>query len=88
MDGIGLQGHNLETVANSLISTNLNLIAATNLPIYISELDLNIADDTAQLTRLQSLFPLLYESPSVQGVTFWGYYQGWTYATNAWMLGQ
>jgi hypothetical protein len=47
---------------------------------------LDIADDNSQLTRLQSLFPLLYEYPSVQGITFWGYFQGWTSASNAWML--
>lgn len=30
----------------------------------------------------------MYEHPSVQGVTFWGYFQGWTYAANTWLLAE
>lgn len=68
-----------------MISTNLNALQATGLPIYISELDLNFADDTQQLNRFKSLVPLLYEHPAVKGVTFWGYVRGEQSLSSAWM---
>lgn len=76
IDGIGCQAHHLETTSNSVILQNLNSLQATGLPVYISELDLDFADDTQQLNRFKSLFPLLYEHPAVKGVTFWGYTRG------------
>ena len=61
------------------LANNLNSLASKSLPIYISELDLNIADDTQQLNRMKQLVPLFYEHASVKGITFWGYVKGEIY---------
>nr|WP_321353891.1 endo-1,4-beta-xylanase [uncultured Draconibacterium sp.] len=81
IDGIGVQGHRfaLESTPNSTLNYNLNRLAATGLPIYITELDLgNIdntgtPDDNEQLELYQRIFPLLWEHPAVEGITLWGY---------------
>lgn len=81
IDGIGVQGHRfaLENTPNSTLNYNLNRLAATGLPIYISELDLgNIEDagtpdDQVQLELYQRIFPLLWEHPAVEGITLWGF---------------
>lgn len=81
IDGVGVQGHRfaLEGTPNSMLNFNLNRIAAIGLPIYITELDLgNLGntgepDDQQQLELYQRIFPLLWEHPSIKGITLWGY---------------
>jgi endo-1,4-beta-xylanase len=86
IDGIGCQSHGLENVNVANVKAKLDKLAATGLSVYISELDLNIADDTAQKNKMQELFPALYEHSAVKGVTLWGYVQGHTWVPNSYLL--
>jgi endo-1,4-beta-xylanase len=86
IDGIGEQGHFFETTYLPTIRANLDRLAAIGLPIYISEFDLNIADDNAQLKRYQDLFPILWEHPGVAGITLWGYIQGKIWRTDGYLV--
>jgi endo-1,4-beta-xylanase len=86
IDGIGEQGHFLETTPTSTITGNLDKLAATGLPVYISEFDLNFADDVAQRNKYQELFPLLWEHPGVKGITLWGYRQNEIWRTDAYLV--
>lgn len=84
IDGIGIQGHAFSTrnVPTTTINANLATLAATGIPIYVTELDIdgnNTAgqlDDDVQLTEYQRVFPLFWENPAVKGVTLWGYRPG------------
>ncbi|MEJ5350577.1 MAG: endo-1,4-beta-xylanase [Melioribacteraceae bacterium] len=84
IDGIGIQGHRfeLENASINTLKSNLDKLAATGLPIYISEFDLgNLGDsgnpdDAKQLELYQKIFPLLWEHPGIKGITFWGYIEG------------
>ena len=81
IDGIGVQCHNFEiqTADTGVLRRNLDRLAATGLPIYISEMDLgNVGDtgtpnDNVQLLAYQKLFPLLWQNRGVKGITLWGY---------------
>jgi endo-1,4-beta-xylanase len=94
IDGIGIQCHRfeLENTDTNLIKTNLNQLAATGIPIYISEFDLgNIGDtgtpnDATQLQLYQKYFPLLWQYPDVKGITIWGYIQGQTWQTTSYLV--
>jgi endo-1,4-beta-xylanase len=86
IDGIGVQGHSLEQISDSTIKSSLDRLGKLGLPIYVSELDLNIANDIAQEKRYKSLFPVIWESPAVAGVTLWGYKQYHTWRRNAYLL--
>lgn len=94
VDGIGVQGHRfeIESPSTSTLQANLDRLAATGLPIYISEFDLgNIANsgtpnDSVQLALYQQKFPVLWEHPAVQGITLWGYVQGQTWQYTAYLL--
>ncbi len=81
IDGIGVQGHyfSVEGTSLSLMKRNLDSLATTGLPIYVSEFDINEQSDATQLKEYQSIFPLLYEYPDVRGITLWGYteYETW-----------
>ena len=86
IDGIGEQGHFLETTPVSTIVANLDVLAETGLPIHISEFDLNFADDNQQQARYQELFPKLWEHKAVHGITLWGYRQGQIWRTDAYLI--
>ena len=84
IDGIGVQGHRFEfeSASTTTLKYNLDRLAATGLPVYISEMDLgNYNDsgtphDATQLQLYQKIFPVLWQHPGVQGITLWGYIEG------------
>jgi endo-1,4-beta-xylanase len=86
VDGIGVQLHGFERVSDDVIRSILDRLATTGLPIYISELDINIADDEAQLNRFKTLFPMLWQHPAVKGVTLWGYKEHHIWQQKAYLL--
>jgi GH35 family endo-1,4-beta-xylanase len=87
IDGIGEQGHFYERSPDlSVLQADLASLAATGLPIYISELDLNFANDAQQAIRMSQLFPIFWSNPSVVGVTHWGYLQGNMWQANAYLV--
>ena len=52
------------------------------LQCYITEYDINQADDNTQLTIMKGSFPAMWEADFVSGVTIWGYIKGATWRTN------
>ncbi|MCF7802958.1 MAG: endo-1,4-beta-xylanase [Candidatus Marinimicrobia bacterium] len=86
IDGIGLQAHFLEETRASTISGNLNSLAKTGLPIYISEYDVNIADNDRQLEKMQEQFPIFWQSDAVEGITFWGYIESRIWREDAYLI--
>ena len=70
---------------------NLDRLAATGIPIDITELDLDglpvngVAGDEMQLRYYRNVVPTFWEHPSVKGVTLWGWRQPnhWRNAQNA-----
>ena len=94
IDGIGVQGHRfeLESADTNTIKSNLDKLGATGLPVYISEFDLgNLSntgtpDDNQQLQLYQKVFPILWKSQAVKGITFWGYIEGKTWQTTAYLV--
>jgi endo-1,4-beta-xylanase len=75
IDGIGIQGHSfsLSNTTSASIQSNMATLAATNLPLYITEFDLDGLNDANQLADYQRIFPLFWENPAVRGITMWGY---------------
>ncbi|MCW8125865.1 endo-1,4-beta-xylanase [Microbulbifer halophilus] len=86
IDGIGVQAHFLEQISADTVQKNLDLLGGARLPIYVSELDINYADDARHANKLRELFTVFWEHPAVAGVTHWGYREGATWRENAWLL--
>ena len=86
IDGIGIQGHFMEETDSSAIHKRLRKIEKLGLPIYISEYDVNIADDSKQLEVIKQQFPIFWNCPAVKGITFWGYIQGIIWRTDAYLV--
>jgi len=88
IDGVGSQTHHFEVDALAendtgvnTIMTNLNSLAESGLPLFITELDITGCTDPTNKTgcteerkrdRYKRLFPKLWESNKVHGVTIWG----------------
>jgi endo-1,4-beta-xylanase len=85
IDAIGVQCHSFSTTGETrVITDNLNLLASTGLPLYVTELDIDGVEDSTQLAEFQRIFPALWEHPAVQGITLWGYRPGmWRTAQGA-----
>jgi endo-1,4-beta-xylanase len=86
IDGIGVQGHGLEGTSSSTIRSNLDKLAATGLPVFVSEYEVERSDDSQQLTIYQEQFPIFWEHSGVQGVTLWGYIEGNIWKSDAYLL--
>jgi len=89
IDGIGCQAHDLSATTGTYTNPTMGAADLTTvlkklhdqvgLPIFITELDLSYQDDATQETVYKSLFPILWESEYVAGVTIWGYIYGQTW---------
>ncbi|WP_158078524.1 endo-1,4-beta-xylanase [Microbulbifer mangrovi] len=86
LDGVGVQAHFLEQSLGADVEANLDTLASAGLPIYISELDINFADDARHANKLRELFRVFWEHPAVAGVTHWGYREGHMWRSEAWLL--
>jgi len=94
IDGIGVQGHrfSLENADTVTVKNNLAKLGATGLPVYVSELDLgNIGnsgtpDDNTQLQLYKKVFPVLWTSPAVKGITLWGYLEGQMWQSTCYLV--
>jgi endo-1,4-beta-xylanase len=88
IDGIGIQGHYFEFRSHTdatvgyyvndinTIKANLDRLAQTGIPVYISEFDIDEKNDANQLAQYKIYFPIFWEHPGVKGITFWGAIQG------------
>lgn len=86
IDGIGEQGHFMESTPIATIKSNLDRLAATSLPVHISEFDIHLADDTQQKNKYEELFPVFWTHASVYGITLWGYREGQIWRESAYLI--
>lgn len=84
---VGCQAHGTVGVSSSTLKANIDRIAReTGLPVYITEYDLNIADDAQQAAVMQEQFTLFWNDSNVKGITLWGYVAGSTWQSNTGLI--
>ncbi len=88
IDGIGIECHNFSLGGDltSTLSNCLGMMAATGLPIYVSEMDLSGATDDFQLSLYKTYFPILWNYKDIKGITLWGYVQGKMWEKDEWLM--
>jgi endo-1,4-beta-xylanase len=85
--GVGAQAHAASNMSASTLQANIDKITAqTGLPVYISEYDINVADDNQQKNIMQSQFTMFWNDKNVAGITIWGYIVGSTWETNSGLM--
>jgi endo-1,4-beta-xylanase len=91
IDGIGEQAHAFTTAGatSATLKANLDALAATGVPIYLTEMDIDGLTDLAQLKEMQRVFTLFWEHPGVKGITMWGFRVGlWRNDQGAYLINQ
>jgi endo-1,4-beta-xylanase len=84
IDAVGCQTHGAGSLSATTLKTNIDKIASgTGLGVYITEYDINQADDTKQQTQYQDHFTMFMSNANIKGVTAWGYIVGATWETNS-----
>ena len=98
IDIIGMQGHSFSTTNRSAaqLRSSLDTLAATGLPLQITELDIDgavlidgvyVQDDERQRSEYARIFPVFWTHPAVMGVTLWGWRPGlWRNDEKAYLL--
>ncbi|REE01053.1 endo-1,4-beta-xylanase [Marinoscillum furvescens] len=77
IDVIGVQAHAFTTTAeSSVMSSILDKLADTGLPIMVTEMDIDGPSDQVQLDEYKRIFPIFWEHEAVIGVTLWGWRPG------------
>ncbi len=88
IDGIGFQAHGFShSASNVTILRNIDTLASTGLPLYVTELDIDGLTDLQQVHGYMNLFPLFWEHPAIKGITLWGFRPGmWRTAQGAYLI--
>jgi endo-1,4-beta-xylanase len=87
INAVGAQAHDAYKLSVSTVQGNLDMLASqTGLPVYITEFDINLADDTAQKTAMQDFMTMFETDANVKGITIWGYIEGQTWETNTGLM--
>jgi endo-1,4-beta-xylanase len=87
INGVGAQAHGCANLSATTVQMYIDKISTqTGLPVYISEYDLNIADDAQQKTVMQSQVTMFWNDPNVAGITIWGYIVGSTWESNSGLM--
>lgn len=88
IDAIGVQGHAFSTrVSRNVLLQNLSALAQSQLPIHITELDIDGLTSQEQLDDYKKIFPVLWEHPAVEGITLWGWKSGmWRTPQKAYLI--
>jgi len=84
IDAYGNQSHELSGISTTTLSNALTKQQeALKMPMFVTELDIDIANDAQQKSQYQKVLPTLWEAPYCAGVTLWGYVLGRTWVDNS-----
>lgn len=75
LDGIGVQGH-FRDVDPWAVQHRLDKLAPFGLPVWVTELDVELTDDQARADGLEAALRTAFAHPSVEGVLLWGFWAG------------
>ena len=84
IDAYGNQSHELSDISESeLVSALKKQQDALKMPMFVTELDIDIANDAQQKAQYKKVLPKMWEAPYCAGVTLWGYVLGKTWVGNS-----
>ena len=84
IDAYGNQSHELSNISESELENALKKQQdALHMPMFVTELDIDIANDAQQKSQYQKVLPKMWELPYCAGVTLWGYVLGATWVDNS-----
>ncbi len=79
IDAIGCQAHDAYKIPTATVKRNIDKLAATGLPIFITEYDIGESNDANQKRIMEEQFTMFWNHPKIVGITYWGYIVGRTW---------
>ena len=77
IDAYGNQSHEISDISeNDLRNALKRQQDALKMPMFSTELDIDIQNDAQQKKQYEMVLPILWEAPYCAGVTLWGYVYG------------
>ncbi|WP_433927045.1 endo-1,4-beta-xylanase [Sorangium cellulosum] len=86
VDAIGAEAHDAYRIETDVVKGYIDGLAATGLPVYITEYDIDLADDDRQRQVMEEQFTMFYNHSAVKGITLWGYVVGATWRDSTGLL--
>jgi endo-1,4-beta-xylanase len=87
IDAVGCQLHDAVFSSSGTLKANIDLIArATGLPVYITEYDIDTADDAEQERVMRDEITMFWNNDNIKGITLWGYVVGHTWRSNTGLI--
>ena len=87
IDAVGAQSHDAYKHPVATVKQLLDKLAnETALPVYITEYDINLANDAQQRQVMEQQFTMFWNHPKVVGITLWGYVAGATWLPNTGLM--
>ena len=84
IDAYGNQSHDVDDISVSKLQSSMKTLDdGLKMPMYITELDINIENDTKQKEQYEKIFPMMWEAEHCAGVTIWGFIHGATWVSNS-----
>ena len=84
IDAYGCQSHDVTNISVSALQSSMKTLQdGLKMPMYITELDIDIEDDDQQKSQYEKIFPVMWEAPYCAGVTIWGFIHGSTWVNNS-----
>ena len=84
IDAYGNQSHDVTDISKTNLNNALEKQQnALKMPMFITELDIDKANDAQQKTQYQNVLPTMWEKNYCAGVTLWGYVLGATWVANS-----
>lgn len=84
IDAYGNQSHAVTGMSASDLTNALNRQQNTlKMPMFITELDIDVANDEQQKAQYQTILPIMWEAPYCAGITLWGWVLGRTWVDNS-----
>lgn len=77
IDAVGIKGHFYEQPPSiQVLSDRLDQLASFELPMMITEFDMETDDQALRADFMRDLMTLAFSHPSIEGFIFWGFWEG------------
>ncbi len=88
VDALGAQAHGLATQVstNTMKSLLSKMHDDTKLPVYITEYDIGLANDSQQLAKYQEHMSYFLDTDWIPGITIWGWIDGQTWVKDTGLI--
>ncbi|MBN1765733.1 MAG: endo-1,4-beta-xylanase [Sedimentisphaerales bacterium] len=73
--GLGVQCHMTTGFSPATAKARFDLVAESNLPIWVTEFDVSNPDENIRADDLENFYRVAFSHPAVEGILMWGFWE-------------